>query len=144
MNRQAFSVEGIDRGEDPKPATVEQRVAHEVHRPALIRPRALRNFLTMNRRPGTLRALAPEIQPSRLENPVHPLVIHVPAFTAKQRMHALVSVPDAALGDLLDPHLQRRILLRQDRFISKRQPRFSQGEHLSLLTHVVRVLQRSG
>src|SRR5205807_10540944 len=81
LDRQALSRVIIHDVQHAKPPPRAECVGHEVHRPHLVGCHGLRQGLAYPAFPSTL---APQRQLFLYVQPVHPLVIHLPAFALQQ------------------------------------------------------------
>src|SRR5262249_29166775 len=94
FERQALATVVIDDRKDPHASAVAQSIAHEVHRPATVHGRGLRQWLALEE-PDAL-AFSPANRESRVAvQSVGPLAVHGPAFSSQQ--HVDTSIPVAAL-----------------------------------------------
>src|SRR5262249_54880673 len=110
----AFSAEVVDDIEQPKGAPTRQRVAHEVHRPALVDLRGQRNDGSL-RRGGALASSAAHRKSFEAVESINSLMIHAPAFSAQQDVeppiseawprHCQLSQTTTQIGGILAPRL---------------------------------------
>src|SRR5664279_2855170 len=91
-----------------KPPSRAECIAHEVHRPYLIGSHGLRQRLA--HRAALSSTLAPQRQLLLHIQPVHPLVIHLPAFALQQNLQTAVAEPAPGLRQLAQPHPQWLVL----------------------------------
>lgn len=70
--------------------------------PDFIRPGGLASALPELGFHPALRCLVPKLQAQGFVNPIGPLHIGLPAFTAQQYMHTAIAVPHTSLTELLD------------------------------------------
>lgn len=108
--QRGFTTKGINDRQYANGFSVGQGIVNKVHAPALIRSSRW-SWHNADLR-ATLAQVFPMPQTQAFADidAVNPFPIHHPALASQQDMNALVSISNAALGDIPDPHPERCII----------------------------------
>ncbi len=105
IGRRAEPRMGIHNGQDTQLLAQGELVAHEVHRPDIVRPDGLLAVLPKLGLHPALRMLVPKLQAQLIVNPAGLLHVDHPSLASQQHVDAPVAITHACLCDLFDPPL---------------------------------------
>lgn len=101
---------GIDRRQDANAGAVEQLVAHEIHRPALVRRRGIAAVVAQLGADPALRHLVAHLKALLAVKAVNPLQVDLPSLAAQHRPDLAVAVTRVRCGDLADAFAEQGLL----------------------------------
>jgi hypothetical protein len=96
----------IDNGQKPERAAVEQRIRHEVHRPAVVHGGDLWPIGTIAPGPFALRRFYPDRQAFFAIQPVSAFVVQAIALAQQQDVETPIAVAHPAGRQILQPNAQ--------------------------------------
>ncbi len=139
-DRQAFTGELVHHVQHAELATVPGAVLHKVISPDVVRPlwpqphaRAV-----VQPQPPALRLPRRYLQPFRSPDPLHPLVVRVPAFGPQQRGDPPIAVAAVSLGQLNNSLRQRCLVVRRPTLLALRGTVLPQHPACRALGHLQR------
>lgn len=126
-NGQAFAVEVVGHGQRAEMASIEERIADEIHAPALVGCSEYGSIQSIRRGPALRWSLGGKILPWQLAQLMYALAIDRPVFVTQQDMDALIAIAHPRLASFVDAPGKWRSHNFAHRFVH--QPRAGLAHH---------------